>query len=88
MKGKIFLIANLKNLKLFRGLTAEEIEKFIQSTETKIKSYKRGERILEAFANNTLTISLLKVGSTKISLTNDNLDIILNVAISRWRTFT
>ena len=65
MKGKIFLIANLKNLKLFRGLTAEEIEKFIHSTETKIKSYKRGERILEAFAKNS-NIGVLVSGEAQV----------------------
>lgn len=59
------MISKLQNLQLFKGLSAEEIEKFITSTGTTIKKYKRGERILEAFAKNS-NIGILITGEAQI----------------------
>lgn len=59
------MISKLQNLQLFKGLCAEEIEKFITSTGTTIKKYKRGERILEAFAKNS-NIGILITGEAQI----------------------
>ena len=43
---------NLCNVPLFKDLLPEEIEKFMHFTGTTVKRYKRGERVLEAFAPN------------------------------------
>lgn len=59
------LVEELRNVQLFQGLTAAETEKFITSTGTKIKAYKRGARILEAFARNS-NIGVLINGEARV----------------------
>ena len=59
------MFSKLRDLKLFKGLSAEETEKFVTSTGTKIKSYRRGERILEAFAKNS-NIGVLVTGEAQV----------------------
>ena len=42
----------LRDVPLFKDLLPQEIERFIKATGTTIKSYPRGERVLEAFMPN------------------------------------
>jgi len=60
-----FLIEQLQRINLFQGLSSEEIEKFVTSTGTTIKSYRRGTRVLEAFAKNS-NIGVLVSGEAQI----------------------
>ncbi len=41
--------AELRGVPLFKDLLPEEIEKFVKFTGATVRSYPRGERVLEAF---------------------------------------
>ena len=55
----------LTEVPFFKGLTAEEVEKFIKSTQAKIKTYTRGTRVIEAFVPNS-NIGILIEGTAQI----------------------
>ena len=55
----------LTEISFFKGLTAEEIEKFIKSTQAKLKTYSKGTRVIEAFVPNS-NIGVLIEGSAQI----------------------
>ena len=55
----------LQNVPLFKGLTPAEIEKFMNSTGTTIRTYSRGTRILEAFTPNA-NLGIIVSGEAQI----------------------
>lgn len=55
----------LAGISFFRGLTEEEIEKFIKMTQAKIKTYSKGTRVIEAFVPNS-NIGVLIEGTAQI----------------------
>ncbi|MCR5833379.1 MAG: Crp/Fnr family transcriptional regulator [Selenomonadaceae bacterium] len=55
----------LQKIPLFKDLLPGEIKQFIQSTGTTIKSYPRGERVLEAFAPNA-NIGVIVSGEAQV----------------------
>lgn len=56
---------DLTEISFFRGLTKEEIEKFIKSTQAKIKTYIKGTRVIESFVPNS-NIGILIKGTAQI----------------------
>ena len=56
---------DLQNVPLFKDLLPPEIEKFMKFTGTTVKSYPRGERVLEAFAPNA-NIGVIVSGEAQI----------------------
>lgn len=57
--------ADLQGVPLFKDLLPDEIEKFMKFTGTTVKSYPRGERILEAFMPNA-NIGIIVSGEAQI----------------------
>ncbi len=57
--------ADIQSVPLFKGLSRNEVEKFINFTGTTFKSYPRGERILEAFAPNA-NLGIIITGEAQI----------------------
>lgn len=57
--------ADVQTVPLFKGLSRNEIEKFINFTGTTFKSYPRGERVLEAFASNA-NLGIIVTGEAQI----------------------
>ena len=56
---------NLQNVPLFKGLLPSEIEKFMNCTGTTLRTYSRGERILEAFKPNA-NLGIIVSGEAQI----------------------
>ena len=56
---------DLTEISFFKGLTAEEIDKFIKATRAKIKFYGKGTRVIEAFVPNS-NIGVLLEGTAQI----------------------
>ena len=57
--------AELRGVPLFKDLLPEEIEKFVKFTGTTVRSYPRGERVLEAFAPNA-NIGIIVSGEAQL----------------------
>lgn len=55
----------LIGISFFKGLTKEEIEKFVKSTQAKIKNYIKGTRVIESFVPNS-NIGILIEGTAQI----------------------
>ena len=57
--------AELRGVPLFKDLLPDEIEKFVKFTGTTVRSYPRGERVLEAFAPNA-NIGIIVSGEAQL----------------------